>query len=41
MDSVLEINDIYYDISHPAGYGSLNQLTEAMKNRMTRKEVKN
>lgn len=41
MDPLLEIHNIYYDVSHPAGYSSLNKLTEAMKSKMTRKEIRN
>lgn len=41
MDSVLEIHDIYYDAAHPAGYGSLNKLSEAMKHKMSKEETKN
>lgn len=40
MDPLLEINDIYYDVSHPAGYGSIDKLAKAMKNKMSKDEVK-
>lgn len=41
MDPLLEIHNIYYDVSHPAGYSSINKLSNIMKSKMTRKEVKN
>lgn len=41
MESHLEnINRIYYDVSHPAGYSSVNKLADAMKGEMDEKEVK-
>lgn len=41
MDPLLNtnINQIYYDISHPAGYSSINKLTAAMKHKMNKSEV--
>lgn len=38
MDSLL--NEIYYDVSHPAGYSSVNKLVSAMKGKMNEKHVK-
>lgn len=40
MDPLLEIKNIYYDVSHPAGYSSVNKLSEAMKNKMSKEEIK-
>lgn len=49
MDPVLEnkridplqlINEIYYDVAHPAGYSSIDKLTNALKGKMTKHEVK-
>lgn len=40
MDPLLEINNIYYDVSHPAGYSSLNKLSETMKHTMSREDTK-
>lgn len=40
MEPLLEIHNIYYDISHPAGYSSLNKLSDAMKSKMSKDEVK-
>ncbi|CAK1582677.1 unnamed protein product [Parnassius mnemosyne] len=41
MDSVLEeINRIYYDPSNPAGFGSIDKLSKAMKGKMNKKQVK-
>lgn len=40
MDPLLEIRNIYYDVSHPAGYSSIDKLSQAMKNKMTRKDIK-
>lgn len=39
MDSLLEINNIYYNPSHPAGYASINKLAKAMKGKMNREDV--
>lgn len=39
MDSLLEINNIYYNPSHPAGYASINKLAKAMKSKMNREDV--
>lgn len=39
MDSLLEINNIYYNPSHPAGYASVNKLAKAMKGKMNRDDV--
>lgn len=41
MDSILDIHDIYYDVSHPAGYSSINKLKQAMMGKMNKNEVKN
>lgn len=40
MDSLLDIDEIYYDVSHPAGYSSVAKLAEAMCGRMTKKQVR-
>lgn len=40
MDPLLEIKNIYYDVSNPAGYSSLNKLSEAMKSKMTKEDTK-
>lgn len=40
MDPLKEIHDIYYDVSHPAGYSSINKLVEVMKNKLSREETK-
>lgn len=41
MDPVLEeINRIYYDPSNPAGFGSIDKLSKAMKEKMDKKQVK-
>lgn len=40
MDALLEINNIYYDVSHPAGYSSLNNLAETMKHKMKRDDIR-
>lgn len=40
MDPLLEINRIYYNVSNPAGYSSLNKLTNAMRGKMNKDEVK-
>lgn len=40
MESLLEINNIYYNPSHPAGYASIDKLTSAMKGKMNREDVK-
>lgn len=40
MDSLLEINNIYYNPSHPAGYASFDKLARAMKGKMNREDVK-
>lgn len=41
MDALLNsIHNIYYDVSHPAGYSSINTLTKAMGNKMNRSQVK-
>lgn len=40
MDTILDINEIYYDVSNPAGYSSLNKLSEAMKGQMSKEETK-
>lgn len=40
MDPLLEINNIYYDVSHPAGYSSIDKLSKAMNGKMNKKEVK-
>lgn len=40
MDPLLDINDIYYDVSNPAGYSSIDKLAKAMKDNMSEKEVK-
>lgn len=34
MESILDINQIYYDVSNPAGYSSVNKLTKAMNGTM-------
>lgn len=39
MDPLQEIKDIYYDISNPAGYSSVNALTRAMRGKMKKNEV--
>lgn len=39
MDSLLDVHRIYYDVSHPAGYSSREKLVEAMKGKMSRKQV--
>lgn len=39
MDPLLNINEIYYDVAHPAGYSSVNKLTDAMKGKMNKKQV--
>lgn len=40
MEPLLELHDIYYDVSHPAGYSSINKLAKAMKNKLSRAETK-
>lgn len=40
MDPVLEINDIYYNVSHPAGYSSVDKLAKSMKGKMKKEDVK-
>jgi hypothetical protein len=40
MDPLLEINRIYYDVSNPASYSSVNSLVKEMKGRMNKQEVK-
>lgn len=40
MEPLLEINSIYYDPSHPAGFGSIDKLAKAMKGKMRRDDVK-
>lgn len=40
MEPLLEINKIYYDISHPAGYSSINKLSKEMSGKMNKTEVK-
>lgn len=40
MESLLEINSIYYNPSHPAGYASIDKLASAMKGKMNRDDVK-
>lgn len=40
MDPLLEINRIYYDPAHPAGYSSLDKLTKEMSGKMNRDDVK-
>lgn len=40
MDPLLEIHNIYYDVSHPAGYSSVSKLSEAMKTKMSKDETK-
>lgn len=40
MDPLLDIHAIYYDVSNPAGYSSLNKLSQQMKGRMNKDEVK-
>ena len=40
MDPLLEIKNIYCDVSNPAGYSSLNKLFEAMKTKMTKEDTK-
>lgn len=39
MDPVLELHRIYYDISHPAGYSSVNKLTKAMNGKISKTDV--
>lgn len=39
MDALLDINEIYYDVSHPAGYSSVNKLSEALRGHMSKKQV--
>lgn len=40
MDPLLEMNNIYYDVSHPAGYGSIDKLAKAMIGKLTKEDVK-
>lgn len=40
MDPLLDIHRIYYDVAHPAGYSSVNKLSNAMKNKMKKEDVK-
>lgn len=40
MDPLLDIHRIYYDVSNPAGYSSINKLAKEMKGKMSKKEVK-
>jgi hypothetical protein len=40
MEPIKDITRIYYDVSHPAGFSSVNKLTEAMRGKMKRNEVK-
>lgn len=40
MDPLLVINDIYYDVRHPAGYSSLEKLSKAMHGHMSKDDVK-
>lgn len=39
MEPLLDINRIYYDVSNPAGYSSIDKLTKAMHGRMNKDEV--
>lgn len=41
MDPLLVINQIYYDVAHPAGFSSVDKLTKAMNGKMKRNDVKN
>lgn len=41
MEPLLDINKIYYDVSNPAGYSSIDKLAKAMHGRMNKKEVEN
>lgn len=40
MDPLLEIHNIYYDASNPAGFSSMDKLAKAMKGKMSRKDVR-
>ena len=40
MEPLLEINEIYYDPAHPAGFGSINKLVKAMKGKMSKNDIK-
>lgn len=40
MDSLNELKRIYYDISHPASYGSIAKLTKEMHGKLTREQIK-
>lgn len=39
MEPILKLHQIYYDISHPAGYSSVNTLTKAMNGKLTKTDV--
>ncbi|KAG6438937.1 hypothetical protein O3G_MSEX000345 [Manduca sexta] len=41
MDPLLKLNQIYYDVSHPAGYSCIDKLSRAMKGKMKKDDVKN
>lgn len=40
MEPLLTINDIYYDVRHPAGYSSLDKLSQAMQCQMSKGDVR-
>lgn len=39
MDPLLEINKIYYDVNHPAGYSSASKLVKSMRGQMNKDQV--
>lgn len=41
MDPYIELENIYYTVSHPAGYSSIDKLVKCMKGKLTRKQVQN
>lgn len=40
MGTLLEIHNLYYNTSHPAGYSSIDKLTKAMRGKMSKEDVK-
>lgn len=40
MDPLLEINNIYYDPKHPAGFSSIEKLSNTMRGKMSKKDVR-
>lgn len=40
MDPLLDIHKIYYDVSNPAGFSSVNKLSETMKGKLSKEKTK-